>query len=151
MSMRTIEQMYRTHGGLLLSYLRRRFGWCGCPEDMLHETFLHAMRQAERLSEADSPRAWLLGIARHVGLTAARRRPMERLTSDVLAPAENPELADLRRAIADLPETLREPLELRLSQRLDYAEIAEVLEIPIGTVRSRLHTAMKRLREAMEK
>jgi RNA polymerase sigma-70 factor, ECF subfamily len=150
-SMRTIEQMYRTHGGLLLSYLRRRFGWCGSPEDMLHETFLHAMRREDQLTEADSPRAWLLGIARHVGLAAARRRPMERLGADVQAAAENPEIADLRRAIAELPETLREPLELRLTQRLDYVEIAQVLEIPVGTVRSRLHTAMKRLRLEMEK
>jgi RNA polymerase sigma-70 factor (ECF subfamily) len=150
--MRQIEEMYRTHGGLLLAYLRRRFGWCASAEDLLQETFVQALRQEERLSAADSPRAWLLGIARHVGLTAARRRrPMEALDAQAPAPAVAADVADLRQAIEELPETLRETLELRLNQRLDYAEIAQVLGIPLGTVRSRLHSAMRRLRDEMEK
>jgi RNA polymerase sigma-70 factor (ECF subfamily) len=45
---------------------------------------------------------------------------------------------------------LREALELRLRENLSYEEIAHVLDIPIGTVRSRLHSALRQLRERMK-
>ncbi|MGA2440990.1 MAG: sigma-70 family RNA polymerase sigma factor [Tepidisphaeraceae bacterium] len=59
------------------------------------------------------------------------------------------ELAAMREAIAKLPPAMGEPLELRLRENLSYEEIASMLEIPIGTVRSRLHNAMRRLRDEM--
>jgi RNA polymerase sigma-70 factor (ECF subfamily) len=150
--MRDIEQHYRAHGSSLLSYLKRSFGWCGCPEDLLQETFVQALRRQRDLAEAVSPRAWLFGIARHVGLTAARKlRPATPLDERALAAPGTPsEIADLREAIAGLPPPAREALELRLRDGLSYEEIAVVLEIPVGTVRSRLHSAMHRLRDAME-
>jgi RNA polymerase sigma-70 factor (ECF subfamily) len=55
----------------------------------------------------------------------------------------------MRTAIGSLNAGLREILEFRLEQELSYEEIAAVLEIPIGTVRSRLHQAVKQLRRAM--
>ena len=55
----------------------------------------------------------------------------------------------MRLAMAELPEQIRETLELRLRDELSYEEIAAVLEIPLGTVRSRLHTALRLLRAAM--
>ena len=48
-----------------------------------------------------------------------------------------------------MPREMRETLELRLADELSYEEIAAVLEIPVGTVRSRLHNAVKKLREEM--
>jgi RNA polymerase sigma-70 factor (ECF subfamily) len=153
LSMEKIEHLYHAHGPALLRYLQRNFGRCAAAEDLLQETFVQALRRQDRLSVADSPRAWLFGIARHVGLTALRRnRPTESL--EVMSPklAEpNPELATMREAISLLPPAMREPLELRLRENLSYEEIAAMLEIPIGTVRSRLHTAMQKLRDAMEK
>jgi len=118
---------------------------------MLHDTFVQALRQRDRLDQAVSRQAWLFGIARHVGLTAARRhRPMLAILVEQPAAARDPELLAMRRAMSDLPAELRQTLELRLHDRLSYEEIAEVLEIPIGTVRSRLHAAMIRLRRSMD-
>ena len=58
-------------------------------------------------------------------------------------------IEEMREAIAGLPAHLRETLELRLRDELSYEEIAQVLEIPMGTVRSRLHGALKLLREKL--
>jgi len=151
--MEKIEHLYHAHGPALLEYLQRSFGRCAAAEDLLQETFLQALRGQDRLAAADSPRAWLFGIARHVGLTAARRhRPTQSLDAIPEETAEpNPELAAVREAIAQLLPAMREPLELRLRENLSYEEIATMLEIPVGTVRSRLHKAMQKLRDAMEK
>jgi RNA polymerase sigma-70 factor (ECF subfamily) len=97
-------------------------------------------------------RAWLYAIARHVAATAyRRRRSMERLPAALAEPqeAEDPRLERMHQAIAELPMPMRETLELRLRSELSYEEIASVLEIPVGTVRSRLHGALQRLRAAL--
>jgi RNA polymerase sigma-70 factor (ECF subfamily) len=147
-----LEALYREVGPDLLSYLRRAAGDLHTAEDLLHETFLQAARRVERLADAISVRAWLYAIARHVAATAyRRRRGIERLPT-VLAEreaAEDPRLEQVRQAIAGLPATLQETLELRLRNGLSYEEIANVLQIPVGTVRSRLHGALRRLREAL--
>jgi RNA polymerase sigma-70 factor (ECF subfamily) len=147
-----IEQLYQAHGSALLGYLRRSFGPGVSPDDLLQETFLQALRGREQLARAVSQRAWLFGIARHVGLTAMRRnRPLETFErTEPVAPEPNVELQAMREAITQLPVHLREALELRLRDGLSYEEIAVVLQIPIGTVRSRLHSAVRRLGEILE-
>jgi RNA polymerase sigma factor (sigma-70 family) len=149
-----IEAMYRDHAAGLLRYLERNYGWCLPAEDLLQETFLRWMAQDQKTQAAESPRAFLFGIARHVGLTAlrkAKRARTETIGEVVAQPVvENgADLARMRTAITKLPEQIRETLELRLRDELSYEEIATVLEIPIGTVRSRLHTALRMLREEM--
>src|ERR1043165_3432974 len=146
-----VEGWYREYGSALLRYLSRRFGRGGA-DDLLQETFVQALRRPQRAGEAVSPRAWLFGIARNVGITAFRRR---KLTLDLpdsvpTRAAESDErLDEMRQAIAQLPAEMRETLELRLADDLSYEEIAAVLEIPLGTVRSRLHNAVNKLREEM--
>jgi RNA polymerase sigma-70 factor (ECF subfamily) len=144
-----IEALYRTHGGALLGYLRRAFG--DGADDLLQETFFQAMRGRDRLDAAQSARAWLFGIARRVGLAAIRRnKPCQALPEVPAADAQTDErLAAVRAAIASLPEAQRETLELRLRNELSYEEIAAVLGIPVGTVRSRLHGAVKTLRDRL--
>jgi RNA polymerase sigma-70 factor (ECF subfamily) len=147
-----LETLYRDLGPGLLAYLRRFFGDPHAAEDLLQETFFQAARRRERLSEAVSPRAWLFAIARNAAATALRRRrPTSVLPDEIPAApiAEDPRLDAVREAIAELPETLRETIELRLRDELSYEEIAEVMRIPLGTVRSRLHHAMRRLRLAV--
>lgn len=149
-----IEAMYRDHAAVLLRYLERNFGWCTSADDLLQETFLRWMAQAHKERSAESPRAFLFGIARHVGLTAlrkAKRARTETIGEIAAKPVvdDNADLARMRTAITKLPEHIRETLELRLRDELKYEEIATVLEIPIGTVRSRLHTALRMLREEM--
>jgi len=153
----SLASLYQAHGPDLLRYLRRPDAAAGpSAEDLLQETFIQAMRRADALAGVRSPRAWLFGIARHVTLTAARRaRPMQTLNLETVAAdggqliAEDPRLEPMRSAIGRLPDVLRETLELRLRDELSYDEIADVLAVPVGTVRSRLHHAMRRLREAV--
>ncbi len=149
-----LETLYQEHGPSLLAYLQRRCGSRQLAEDVLQETFVSAMQRPERVREARSPRAWLFVIARNLLATDfRRRRPTEVLTGDALiapAPEDRDDLERMTRAIAGLSVKLREPLELRLQGELSYEQIAQVLEIPVGTVRSRLHHAVRSLREAMK-
>lgn len=145
-----LETLYHELGPDLLSYLRR-LADRHAAEDLLQETFLQAARRLERVTQAVSPRAWLYAIARNVATTALRRRRWtEPLPGEVPAavPADDPRVEHVRAAIAELPDMLRETLELRLRCELTYEEIAGVLDIPLGTVRSRLHLALQRLRAA---
>ena len=155
-----IEILYQLHGPALLSYLQRAFGRRTSAEDLLQETFVRAMRHPEHFANAKSPRAFLFGIARNVGLGACRiKTPATNVdfsgqpsTKDMPSPlTADPELTDMRRAITTLPPQMRETLELRLRDELTYEEIAVVLEVPVGTIRSRLHTSLRLLREQLRK
>ena len=102
---------------------------------------------------AASPRAWLFGVARNVGMNACRRRrTFAPLPEEVASPAkaeDDPRLGRMRQAIAALPGAQREALGLRLQDELSYEEIAAVTGVPVGTVRSRLHHAVRRLRQTL--
>lgn len=145
-----VERLYRETREALAGYFRRRHGTVHAVEDLLHETFLRLMRRTDRLSEARSPRAYLFGIARHVSAEAWRRTEPHAADGDALesvaAAAPDPRLAAVREVIAGLPALQREILDLRFQHDLSYAEIAETLGTPVGTVRSRLHNAMRILR-----
>jgi RNA polymerase sigma-70 factor (ECF subfamily) len=146
--MNRVEGLYNAHGQALLGYLSRSFGHAEIAEDLLHETFVQALRRMDRVAAAASPRAWLFGIARRVGLAALRRRRMQPLPEDLAVAEAEPadeRLDRMHRAIGRLPPPQREALELRLAEELSYEEIAAVLEIPVGTVRSRLHHAVRTL------
>lgn len=151
--MAEVRALYAEHGPALLRYLHGFTGRRELAEDLLQDTFVQALRGVEGLRRADSPRAWLFAIARHLGINAIRRRRvMAALPEEMAAvPADtgDPRCEDMLRAIGDLPEGQREALELRLRDELSYEEIAQVLGIPVGTVRSRLHNAVQKLRERL--
>ena len=149
----SLETLYQRHGASLLTYLRRSVGSREWAEDLLQETFVQALRRPNRLKDVDSPRAWLFTIAKHVAATAwRRRRATTTLSAHVPAPSKppvDPRMRQMRDAVAALPAPQREVLELRLRHDLSYEEIAAVLEIPLGTVRSRIHYAMRKLRDRL--
>jgi RNA polymerase sigma-70 factor, ECF subfamily len=150
--MEQLEQLYRETGPALLAYFRHQPALAGAAEDLLQDTFIRALRHRDRLGRAVSRRAYLFGIARHVGLDALRRRkPVEELVESPAAPVvcEDARLESMREAIAELPPPQRETVLLKLQHELSYEEIAEVLAIPVGTVRSRLHHAVLRLRQIL--
>src|SRR5262245_13701098 len=129
-----IEAAYQEHGSALLSYLRCMAG--SAADDLLQETFVEAIRGANRFAQVVSPRAWLFAIARNVAITARRRLRLHAALPDDCAanePESDPRLDAMRAAIVRLPDEQRETLELRLRDELSYEEIAEVLNIPIGT------------------
>ncbi len=128
--------------------------------DLVQETYARALRYFDSYRGEQDIRAWLAGIMRNVRRDAAAAA-MVSLECDESAadPAPDPEAnaiardraARLRRAIADLPEPLREVLNLREFAGLSYAAIAASLGIPPGTVMSRLSRARAMLREALER
>ena len=143
-----IGSLYRRHGAEILHYLARR-----CPadaaHDLLQETFLQVVRQAERLDGVTMPRAWLFGIARKILARHYREQPESAPELPTETAVEDARLPAMREAMAGLAPELRETLELRIEQELSYEEIAGVLGVPIGTVRSRLHNAVRRLRAVL--
>jgi RNA polymerase sigma-70 factor (ECF subfamily) len=151
---RVLDEIYREIGPELLAFFRRRHGSAETAEDLLQETFAAVLKCPERLLGADAPRAYLFGIARHLSAEAHRRsRPAEELPaepiSDEAAPAD-PRLEIMREGIARLHPASRQVLELRLQRELSYEEIAAMLGVPVGTVRSRLHHAVRQLRENLK-
>jgi RNA polymerase sigma-70 factor (ECF subfamily) len=151
--MAQLEDLYRDTAPALLAYFRRQPALAGAADDLLQDTFLRAFRGLGRVQQSVTPRAYVFGIARHVGLDALRaQRATEELAVDAPAPppaAEDPRLELLRTTIAALPELQREALDLKLQHELSYEEIADVLGIPVGTVRSRLHHAVAQLRATL--
>ena len=145
-------RLYQDTKATLFFYFLRRHGSHEIADDLLQETFLRLMRRIGRCLTADSPRAYLFGIARHVSLDAWRAKgatpPMvAEMPPEQATTGTDPRVAAAREFIADMPPHHREILNLRLEHDLSYAEIAEALGIPVGTVRSRLHHALLGLRE----
>ncbi|MFO1478071.1 MAG: sigma-70 family RNA polymerase sigma factor [Verrucomicrobiota bacterium] len=147
-----IENLYRETAPQLLGYLVRRLGDTAGAEDALQETFAVVLRHPDRLHAASSPRAYLFGIARNKASRAGRsRRENAPLPADLpdQPAAVDPRLESMREAIGRLKPGFREALELRLQHELSYEEIAEALDVPVGTIRSRLHHAVLQLRQAL--
>jgi RNA polymerase sigma-70 factor, ECF subfamily len=132
---------------------------CGrdAADDIVQETFLVVLRQSSRRDELrTSLVAYLLGIARHLvmkrGVGAAVEVPTSGVNEEVAQIASSNEsvldemtrgeaIEALRVAIDSLPAPYREVVVLCELQELDYSTAAAVLQVPIGTVRSRLHRA----------
>lgn len=136
----------------------------GDADDIVQEAFMRAYRAFDTLRGPD-PRSWLLAIVRNCYLSALaerRRRGHEPLTEEhevlpataAAAPAPDPERASierdeqrtLARLIAALPEEQREVLLLREMEDMSYREIAAMIQVPIGTVMSRLARARAALK-----
>ncbi len=128
-------------------------------EDVAQETFVKAWLALPRYqSSAGSWRAWLCRIAINLAIDLHRReRPRldldEQLPDFRSGPAEEAEARAsarmVRQALAELPPASRAALVLCEYEGLSYAEIAQALDIPLGTVMSRLNYARRRLRELL--
>lgn len=149
-----IDRLYGQHAGELYRYLARRCPDAATAGDLLQETFLQVVRQSDQLAKVAMPRAWLFAIARNMLARHYRRQrdpqAVAQLWYESAPDTEDDRLVAMREAIQELPAELRDTLALRLEQELSYEEIAHVLEIPVGTVRSRLHNAVRHLRDAMK-
>lgn len=135
-------------------------------EDATQEASLRALRYLDSLRDGDA-RAWLLGIVRNTcfnALSRSRRAgtEVEFDSAEFEAALAAPETSDpavaleqarlgrrIDAAIQALSAPLREVLVLRELEDLEYAQIAQIVEIPIGTVMSRLSRAREKLREAL--
>lgn len=149
-----LDELYARHGPHLLAYLAGRLGDAGLAEEVLQDVMLAAWQHAAAFRGRARVRTWLLAIARRRAINAHRRRqpapaiPLDD-ESDRLAATDSPP-SGISDALASLPEALRETLELVFYHGLSGVEAAEVLGVPAGTVKSRLHHARARLRRWFE-
>lgn len=133
-------------------------------DDLVQATFLELRRTAASFRGTSSVRTWILGVAANVArhsLRSERRRRtrqakyVEHMTSAPMRVDEQVEqrklLARIEGALSELPRELQVAFILCDLERLPSAEVARVLQIPEGTLWRRLHTARKRMREAIER
>ncbi len=166
------EELVHRYERELFNYLRRYLGDAEMAEDAFQATFLQVHLKCDRFEPGRKVRPWLYTVATNQAIDAQRRERRHRMVSldrryagrqgdegagslAELLDAEEPSPTDLlesaeqaryvRRAIRELPDSLREVLLLVYYQGLKYREAAEVLSIPVGTVKSRLHAAVRKL------
>lgn len=156
----------------LHGYLQRYLGDAELAADVFQNTFVAVFVKIKQYEPGRPARPWLYAIATNQAIDALRRqkrrheRTVETIEDgtepvrslfDLLAardpdPATNAEgsevAAQVRAAVDELPDLLRQAIVLAYFQGLKYQEIADVLEIPLGTVKSRLNAAMTKLAEA---
>ncbi|ROP41277.1 RNA polymerase sigma factor [Saccharothrix texasensis] len=143
--------IFDRHAPHIRRYLERRLG-AQVADDLVAETFLTAFDKRQRYDRArPDARPWLYGIAtnlvgRHRRHEARRHRERSAETAEVAAWAVRSRLAG---ALAGLTAGDRDVLLLVAWEQLAYEEVAAALAIPVGTVRSRLHRARRKVREAL--
>lgn len=142
--------------GPLYGFLNRRVGDAAA-DDLFQESWLRVVRARDRFDPRRRFSTWIFQIANNLCRDRGRRRAVEDRHLESLAQsrphrpgrvADPPvELQlDMRQRLDALPERLKEILVLRYYQQLAERDIAEILGIPRGTVKSRLHAAVKALR-----
>jgi RNA polymerase sigma-70 factor (ECF subfamily) len=158
----------------LYGYLRRYLGDESLAEDVFQNTFLQVHLKCKQYEVGRPVRPWLYTIATNQAIDALRRnqRHMNLRLEEPHSPQSNGETTELlhlvecrmdgpletltagerreqiRASVEALPELLRQVLILAYYQGMKYREIAEILDIPVGTVKSRLHAALAKLQES---
>ena len=161
----------------LYRYLYRYLGDAALAEDVFQTTFLQVHLKSHQHESGRPVRPWLYAIATHQAIDALRRRGRQHAVSldahhlnngegdldtliDLLSAHEtaptkavedDERRALMRRSVAELPESLRTVVLLIYYQGLKYRDVAAILDIPVGTVKSRLHGALVKLGETWKR
>lgn len=154
-------ELVRRHYQGVVRVVYRMCGDTALAEDATQEAFIRAWVNLPSFQPSAPLRSWLYRIAINAALDVLRRKPEESLEENqvtmIADQAAGPEtaliekerVALVQQAVKNLPEAARSVLVLREYGDLSYQEIAKVLDIPIGTVMSRLNYARNRLRELL--
>jgi len=156
------RELIRRHHALVFGHLKRLGADTALAEDLTQETYAKAWRGIDGLRRAASLRSWLLAIARNEYFQHVRKRRSEGTALDTIperidaGPSPDATAAAgerdqrLHRELGRLDPTLRETVALHYFQDLSLREVAEVLGVPAGTVKSRLNRALASLRASLE-
>jgi RNA polymerase sigma factor (sigma-70 family) len=154
---RAFERLYRKHSSDVYRYALAILRDAGDAEDVTQTTFLNALRAIRRGERPHKGKSWLLAIAHNVcrqRFRNAARRPQEVALdediADLAVPDESPGAEDLVRALQQLAFTQRSALVMRELEGRSYAEIGEILELPVSAVETLLFRARRALREQLE-
>ena len=160
---RALAVLYGRHAPALLGYLERVLGERADAEDVLHEAFLRLFEGRGRYRGRGRFRPWLFTVATRLATdrlrSAARRDRLAGAAFDEIGPPA-PEPPDDRAAarqlvervesaLGDLPAAYAAAFHLRVREQFRYREIAAITGEPEGTLRSRVHHALKRVRNAL--
>lgn len=166
--------LLRRYEGELYGYLRRYLGNSDLAEDVFQNTFLQVFLKIKQYEPGRPARPWLYTIATHQAIDALRRNGrhqgvsldqqrteveggewkhlLDLLESRGPCPLDQVQDDERRQLVRDsvnlLPDFLRQVLLLVYYQGLKYQDVANIMGIPVGTVKSRLHAALVRLQEA---
>jgi RNA polymerase sigma-70 factor, ECF subfamily len=129
-------------------------------DDLVHDTLLRGLANFHLYRSGTNLRAWLFTIMHNQYVNSVRRSVRQQQGAKIVVeklPLASPpaqthrlELRDLDRAIRCLPEEQRATLLLIALEGMKYEEVARICDVPIGTVRSRLHRARENVRRMME-
>ena len=153
--------LFERHQRMLFNFFVRLTNDRELSEDLVQEVFFRMLKYRHTFQPENQFRSWMFQIARNAHFDASRKRQREaRLNSPVsgeemVAPEPTPdqragrqqEIRLLQRALARLPLEKREVLLLSRVQDLNYNEVAEILGCDPGTVKVRVHRALKELRD----
>ena len=162
---RAFEVLYDRHGGPAFALAYRMVGNRAVAEDITQEGFLSIWRSRERYDAArGSVRTWVLGVVHHRAIDALRRNLVHDRRRAGLEGVEEreeaPERTDVeairredarqvRGALDGLPKDQSQVIELAYFGGFSHSQIAEMLEMPMGTVKGRMRLGLKKLRREL--
>jgi len=159
---RAMVSLFIRHNVRIHRFVMRLTGKTSIAEDVVSEVFLDIWRGAAEFSGRSNVSTWLLGIARNKTMSVLRRRTETPLDYDaaieLVDDMDDPEVvadrasrgAVVRRCLMRLPPPLREVVDLIYYHEKTVAEVAEIVGIPPGTVKTRMFHARSRLQELLE-
>jgi RNA polymerase sigma-70 factor (ECF subfamily) len=157
-----VRLLFMRHHARVYRFAARQTGSDMMADDIANEVFLELWRQAPAFEGRSEVSTWLLGIARFKALSALRKKKEEWIGDDDAAAipdtADTPEVAvmkddkatALRGMVNALPEEHRTVIDLAYYHAKSVTEIAEILSIPVATVKTRMFYARKKLGEALK-
>ena len=159
---RAFKELVRRYESVVAATVIGMLGNCAEAEDVGQETFIRFYKALKNFRGDSSVKTYLTRIAINLSLNEIKRRKRKRLMFSQKPVEEFHDMADPRtrteegidpeivqRAVRELDDDFRSVVVLRLIDGYSTAETADILEIPLGTVLSRLSRAQKRLREAL--
>ena len=151
-SIPTIHELVEQHYGLLYRFAYRLSGSAADAEDLTQQTVLVAHRKLEQLRDAAAARSWLCSILRNLFLKSVQHQATVALDDlPEVSDAADESVAEfdteeLQQVLLELPEEFRTPLILFYFEEFSYREIADEMEVPLGTVMSRLSRGREQLK-----